>query len=66
MHVQLSIPAPDVPNMSRPVRMILVGGFFTKLRWTFPEGEARIRSYSMQNVLLGGSGGMPPQENFGF
>ena len=50
----------------RPVRRILVGGFFTKLRWTFPEGEARIHCYSARNALLGGSGGMPPRKILDF
>ena len=39
------------------------GDFFTKLRWTFPEGEVHIHSYSARSALLGGSGGMRPQEN---
>ena len=52
--------------ISGPYAGLCLGGFFTKLRWTFPEGEARIHSYSVRNALLEpeGSGGMPPPGKF--
>ena len=53
-------------RLSGPYAGFCLGVFFTKLRWTFPEKEARIRSYSAQNALLGGSGGMPPRKILDF